>query len=375
MFPSVTYALDALFEGRTTLALNETKTLLPFSISQASAGEIKEQYGINLILKSDVRALWDANSGALTIEGTAVTNGKIDSSVTPTFSSDYKALNISVKQDFAIGEKIVINNLNIRAYDRYVSINTVGVDLNGDLIPESYVDNVYEVLDTLQRTDVTAPYPPTDLQYTYNETVGTLHLTWVQPSDYDLIASKIDKKLVRGSSTIESVITPDTREEYTDIGIQPNDTITYNIYSMDRRNEGEKLELTIEIDSNGQLITSGQTEEPAEEPVDTELTQLGNLYGYYKIRYSINCMRNGIPATINDSACLWARIDLVYTQEKLSKSDISTSITAYDITLLSGRMKYPEQRYQTNCVDAETAANYCSALKKAIDRANYFIEK
>ena len=166
-------------------------------------------------------------------------------------------------------------------------------------------------------------------------------------------------------------------EEYIDEDIQVGDSIDYKIYAKDKRNDGEYFTLTVNVTPIGEE-TEEPAEEPAEEPVvepTDELDQLASLLNYYKVRYNIKCMRNGIPALQNDSACLWARIDLVYAQEKLGKSDIDTSITDYDITLMSNRLKYPEQRYQTNCVESETPADYCSALGKAIDRIHYFIEK
>lgn len=86
-------------------------------------------------------------------------------------------------------------------------------------------------------------------------------------------------------------------------------------------------------------------------------------------------MPSGVPAAVNDSACLWARIDLVYTQNTLSEEDVDTELTDWDLELMEKRLKYSEARYVDNCEEAEEPASYCSALGKALNRVHYFIDE
>jgi hypothetical protein len=357
------------------IAQNITQIVAPITITASSASEITAKNGINLMLDSSLYILWNAVD-TIEVSGTAVTSGHMSAQVTPEYMKDYKVLHIPVLADFASGESIALNNVQMRSYNRDFSARFIDLDITGDYNADATDINGYKV-DVNSRTDQTPPYPVTDVKYTFNSNKTYLTLTWNNPADYDVIAINIDKTLTRDKVTNlpETVLNGIFTEEYTDNNIKVGDSIVYKIYAKDRRNDGEIYTLKVDVTPVDEEASDGESTEPTEEPTDVELTQLGNLYGYYKIRYFINCMRGGIAAQANDSACLWARIDVAYAQDKLSKSDISTSITDYDITLLSGRMKYPEQRYQTNCIDAQTPANYCSALKKAIDRAHYFIEK
>jgi len=86
-------------------------------------------------------------------------------------------------------------------------------------------------------------------------------------------------------------------------------------------------------------------------------------------------MPSGVAVAENNSACLWARIDLVYAQEVTGQVKVEgLALSARDLELMALRRQYPEARYQDNCVAAKVPASYCPALGKAVDRISYFLD-
>jgi hypothetical protein len=86
-------------------------------------------------------------------------------------------------------------------------------------------------------------------------------------------------------------------------------------------------------------------------------------------------MPSGVAVAENNSACLWARIDLIYAQEKTGEEKVpGLALTERDLELMASRRKWPEMRYEDNCVSADEPAAYCSALGKALDRVSFFLD-
>lgn len=358
------------------ISQNYVHTIAPIVITAESDFEITSADGINLILDPDLYILWNTID-TISVSGTAVENNHIADEITPEYSDDYKILHIPILTDFEDGESVKLNNIQMRSYDREFSARFIGLDLDGDFVADFTDINGYRVSNNI-RTDQTPPYPVTNVQYILNDNKTSLAVNWNNPPDYDVISINIERTLTRNNVTgppmliLSSIIT----DEYIDNDIQAGDSVVYKIYAKDRRNNGEAYEFTVNVISDEEEpIEEPAEEEPVPEPTaETELEELDRLFNYYKIRYAIKCMPSGVPVPENDSACLWARIDLVYAQELLSRFNVDTSLTERDVYLMGIRLQYPEKRYQDNCIDASEPAGYCSALGKALQRIHYFVD-
>ena len=392
------YAATIVSEQKTHLSQYETKELSSITITTEQDSEITTANGINLLIDPDKHIMWNANE--VTASGSAVENGRIAATFTPTFTDSYKTLYIPVLADFLADESFTISGLKLRAYDREIGSRFIGLDINGDKVADANDVNSYKVLDD-SRQDRTAPYPVTDLNFTINEEKSEIQLSWQNPPDYDLANITIKRTLTRNSQVepIETLSSGALPNQFTDPSIQPNDIVIYHIYAHDRRNTSEVTEITINVgiatqaeepetptqEEEQDVEEEGSSqdstpEEPSKEveiqptpPVTTistkELNQLRSLYNYYKIRYSIKCRKT------TSSACRWAKIDLQYTQEHLDRSDLNISLSEHELALVKQRIKYPEKRYQIYCEQAKVPAKYCTALGKALKRAYYFTNK
>ncbi len=367
-YAGTAFAATIFSENVDTFQMNETRTLLPVTVTAATAGEITAQNGINIFMETEAQMLWD-NVTTLTATGTAVTNGRVNANIKPVYKDGYKTMYIPVTADFGANESVTITGMRLRAYHMSFSARYLQMDINGDGVSDAQNVNKIEVQGTYA-TDATAPYPPTDFSAVLSSDSTKVTLGWVNPPDYDLVGCSVDRTRVRNGNTQQvSLVDNKIDNTYIDTDIQTGDTVTYSVYCTDLRNFSDKVGEMIEV----KAATTGQpAQPPAQQPTD-ELSQLSNLFSYYKVRYSIKCMPSGVPALKNDSACLWARIDMVYAQEMLSRNEVSTTISAYDKDLMTKRVQYPEARYQTNCVDVATPASYCPALEKALQRVYYFI--
>jgi hypothetical protein len=168
---------------------------------------------------------------------------------------------------------------------------------------------------------------------------------------------------------------------YVDTDIQVGDILTYKLYSTDNANFSDALVQTVEVKAK---MVQPEVPTPPVSPVDQptppvqtdaqadEVKKLNSLYGYYKVRQSIKCREGVAPG---DSACLWAKIDLVYAQALLARSDVKIELTARDLGFISTRIVWPEKRYQAECVEAPVADSSCPALQKSIKRAHFFIDQ
>ncbi len=374
LFAPLTHAVTFYSDHYNSFAQYQTIDIFPTNIIADADGEITAEHGINIMLEFSERILW--NVSAVTASGTAVDNGRVDASFTPTYLNDYKALHIPVNSDWLGGETLRLSGVEIRAYNRQISTNFFKLDMNGDFVADAQDITSYQV-STDVRSDITPPYPITDLTYTVNEDKTEVQLNWNNPPDYDFIGVNIERDLTRNGVTSPTRILIEHLGSvtYTDADIQPTDQVTYHIYTLDPYHIGEAVDLTIDLNTYTPLSESEEPGEPSEDPMadEHEVSQeerdsMSRLYTSYKVRHEIKCQRD-------DSPCLWAKINLIYTQEILELSDVETSISDRDLYLLGLRIKWPEQRFQDKCVEADVPDKTCTALGRSLKRAHYFLER
>ncbi|MDH5596673.1 MAG: hypothetical protein OEY44_01100 [Candidatus Peregrinibacteria bacterium] len=370
-------AATIYMQGTVDLDLNETKLIPNLEIVAEYDGEINAQYGINILLAPEVEILWDDRM--LSLSGSAVANGRV---VGPaSFSDDYKVLHIPVAEDFLTGEMLVLGNVAMRSYDQDFGNRWLKLDLNGDLIGDFQDINNYEV-QNVDRSDNTKPYPIRDLSYTLGAE-GTLTLNWVNPPDYDLRGAFIAKS-IPGGAFIKTFNLDWSPETFVD-DVTGLDAVQYDVDVFDTSgNHSEPVTLVIDLTQPQEPAPTDPTptEPTPTEPTPTEpaapadeVAELTRLLNYYNVRYSIKCMPSGVAVAENDSACLWARIDLIYSQEITGEVLVEgVALTARDLELMAVRRKWPELRYQENCVEASEPEDYCPALGKALDRISYFLD-
>lgn len=355
---------------------NESRELFPFNIKAEADDEITAGKGLNLLLVLDKQILWD-KTDVLVASGTAVEKGRIDAEITPQYLDDYKVLFIPVKSDWLKGETAVISGLRLRAYNHSVPTNYMGLDITGDKVADTTDSNIYRVTDTV-KSDRTPPYPVENLTAVVNDAKTQVKLTWKNPPDYDLQKSVVDRSITRNGSTVPFVeISPGIlTTEFTDTNVQLGDLITYRVYARDVADAGEMTEVTVDLK---ETVTPPEEVPVVEEPTPetnpepqitkVEKDDLNRLYFYYKVRRAIKCLNEG------GSECLWAKINLLYAQEITGKADVDLSLSERDLYLMGVRIRWPEQRYQIKCIDAETPDKTCSALNKSINRVHYFLDK
>lgn len=376
-FPGSSMAASMNSEYHNVLALNQVRDLAPINITADAAEEITDEHGMNIIIESINWVLWE-KVDEITASGSAVDNGKIAATINPTYSKDYRVMNIPVLADFAPGETVRLWGIKMRGYDRAFGSRFLWLDLNGDLVYETTDITAYKVSDTTTLTDQTPPYPPSDFTAQIADNLSSVTLSWQDPPDWDFTGTTLERTRVRAGATQKIILFEKMlHTSFVDNDVREGDTVTYDIYVHDKRNKGEggSITLTIETPSE-EPVEEPVVTPPVEEPVvitppstdETELSLLNRLYFYYKVRYAIKCLKD-------DSACLWAKINVSYTQELLDLSDVSASLSARDLYLMGIRIKFTEERYQTNCIEAEIPAKTCAALGRSIKRARYFLDK
>ena len=381
LLPAQALALQGNVASRINMVKNEVKCLTDLTITADTASEITVAHGLSLILDSGDYVLWDRRS-SVDAQGSAVTQGKIAASVVPVYSADYKSVNIPVLANLVAGETFTLSNgLCLRAYDRGTGVRPIGLDVNGDLVADFYALNSYTVDGTLDKSDLTPPYPPSQFKNTYDSATNKVHLTWVSPPDYDFLSIYLERTLVRGGKTATATLLDGVvATQYDDADVQAGDKLNYKLYGIDRTNTGEAVNLSVDISSASTPTptptsptppTLPHTQTETQTQTDTELAQLTKLFSYYKVRQSIKC-KLGVP--VSDSSCLWARIDVIYAQTLLGRSDVNISLSARDLELMAQRIVWPEKRYQTECVEATIKAKSCTSLEKSLKRAHYFID-
>ena len=370
-FTPNTFAATIFSSNYNSFYKNETRVLWPITVTATVNGEIGPGNGLNLLFDADrIKMLWDKVE-TITASGTAVDNGKIAATITPEYKNDYHVMHIPVLGTFTAGEAVTFTGIKMRAYKNSFERAFLQVDINGDLTSDAEDIARIEVVDQTPVTDRTPPYPPKEFTATLAPDLQSVTLGWLPSPDFDLAGMVLDRFRIRnGNEQNINLLDQTPLNAYVDTDIRLGDVITYRLRGTDGANLGEFLEKTIEV----KAVTSANP--PATEPPPlTETEQLNNLFGYYKIRYSIKCHPAGRFVSETDSACLWAKIDLVYAQEKLGKNDVQVGLSYTEKTLIAKRLSFSEARYETNCANAETPAKYCTALGKALARAHYLLEQ
>jgi hypothetical protein len=373
--PSVS-AATIYSENTTSMYKSDTKELWPVTIIAEKNNEITAANGINLMFESPaIQLLWDAVP-TLSASGTAVTNGRVSAAPTVQYLNRYSVLHIPVLTDFVAGETAIFTGIRVRSYHTPYGSQFLRLDVTGDYVADAIDVNRIEVYDVFA-TDNTPPYPPTDVTIALSSDLKNVALSWKAPPDFDLAGMVLDRKRVRNGMTQDlNVLNFSPLTSYTDTDIQEGDVLTYRLYATDTQHFSEAFVKTIEVKASTAPSTP-PSNPPAVEPpapiinATDEQKQLSSLFGYYKTRQAIKC-REGISPT--DSACLWAKIDVVYAQALLNRSDVNISLSARDLELIALRIVWPEKRYKTECTDATTPAKSCPALGKSIRRAHYFID-
>lgn len=366
------YATDetSFNQNRNTEAFNT------LTITAESVEDIRQEFGLNLIIPAGLQILWEREMGTVIFSGTAA--NKVVTPFSPTFSADGYTINIPLNADFTVGQTLTIDGLKVRTYDKEMSNRSLGLDVDGDEISDRAI-HLFRIKD-ISRTDFIPPYDPEDFQAVYNAESNHVELSWKNPPDYDLNQMNLWRNLTRDGNTSEQYVTSSLFEEYTDSNIQLGDSVTYLLWASDNNgNLTGTLETTVSISAEEEPEEPPAEEEPVEdaepvesEEVDEELAGLERLYNYYNGRYQIKCL--AAIANPASSACLWAKINLVYAQEKLNRFDADVSLSEHDLYLMALRVRWPESRYQTKCVEAETPDKTCSALGKSLERIHYFID-
>jgi len=380
LFACVTPVMAATIvsEYNVTLDQYEVKSLAPVIITSTSDGDITAEYGIHILLDMTDKILF--NEQDLNFIGSAIDNGRVNLNVQAVFSDDYKSLFIPVIEDFEAGDWIQASGLAIRAYDDTFGSDHLGLDLNGDLIAEVIDSSRYRVSDD-ERNDITAPYLITMLTYSVNDN-GSVVFSWKKPPDYDYYRTIVNRIRIKNGFAMTSTVYNDTDGLFTDSDLEDVSFASYSFIASDSSGNWSdpvvvNIDFTPPIEEEVIIPVEEPpvVEEPVEKPVESELSELSRLQNYYNIRYSIKCMPGGVEVAENDSACLWARIDLVYSQE-ITGEELVDGLALFerDLELMATRRKWPEMRYEDNCVESSEPASYCPALGKALSRVSYFLD-
>lgn len=379
-FVSPAMAATIVSDYQTSLDKNEAKAIAPVKLTSTAEADITAEYGIRILLDADRKILFD--SRPLTFIGSAIDNGRVNLNVQASFSADYKSLFIPVMQNFQAGDWLQISGLALRAYNDDFNARYLGLDLNGDFTADVTDINTYSVDDD-ERTDVTAPYPVTNVEHVINSD-GSVTFTWDTPPDYDYNRTVIDRNRIKGGFSSLTTVYDNVLKTFTDSDLKDVTSASYNIVAKDVKGNGSEpvvIEIDFSVPAEEPVEEEPVMEEPAETPEEeaevpeTEVQEMSRLLNYYNVRHSIKCMPSGVAVAENNSACLWARIDLIYAQEISGQEKVAgLALSARDLELMQTRRRWPEMRYEDNCVAASEPAGYCSALGKALDRISYFLD-
>ncbi len=369
-------AATIVSEWQTVVFQNDIGEMAPMLITSTSDGDITSEHGIRIMLDPEIMLLLD--DAELYISGTAKDNGKVDLNVQPEYAPDYKSFYIPVMQDFEAADWLSIQGVKVRSYYEYTNDKFLGLDLDGDGIADVSDINTYRVGQST-KVDYTPPFPVLNADYVRNDD-GTVSFTWDPPIDFDYDATIINRVRIKNGFPMESTVYNDFAASFTDTDLKDVTSATYSLVSKDSGgNQGDPVTLVVDpiVLDEEPVVEEPVIEEPIPEPAapEDEVDELSRLLNYYNVRYSIKCMPSGLAVAENNSACLWARIDLVYAQDRTGDEKVADlALSTRDLELMETRRKWPEMRYEDNCITAATPAGYCPALGKALDRISYFLD-
>lgn len=396
LFSSPAYAVDFSASSHINLETNQSQSIFPLTIRAEVENEITPEHGINILLDPTEWILWDETE--IQVEGTAVDMGRVASDAQAIYEPSYKRLHIPVQEAFLPNEKLTISALKVRTYDDDFDRKFFGLDYTGDFVADVFEQNGYKINEEDEGSDNTIPYPPYDLAYEIND-MGQIVLNWQRPADYDIQYMRVDKwETTEGEERYRPRIFDDNETTFTDENIASSvESVRYRLTAIDLTSRtSDPIEIVVDLVQDQPQLeeetlsdsdeveesSSLDEEEMAEEVMDSATADADAdvadmvlpFYNYYKLRYSIKCKPAGKIVPENDSACLWAKIDLVYTQEVTGEVDIDLELSSRDLELMATRRKWSQKRYEDQCVNASDPANYCNSLGKALDRVSYFLD-
>ncbi len=216
---------------------------------------------------------------------------------------------------------------------------------------------------------------------------GNVVFNWVRPPDYDYTKTIINRTRIKNGYSMESTVYNDTNESFIDSDLEDISSASYSFIASDSGfNWSEPVVVTIDFSEESTSTPEEEVEESSSNPEEEveedseetsadEIADLERLLNYYNVRYSIKCHPSGVAVAKSNSACLWARIDLLYAQDVTGDIKVhDMSLSDYDINLMTKRRQWPEKRYQDNCVASQNPASYCPALQKALNRMSFFLD-
>ncbi len=349
----------------------QTDFLGTMHIQATEDNEVTQENGINIIIPDSAKFIWDDVS-TITASSEITADGPlISASVDVSYSNRYRAMHIPVLRNFNTNETIRIHGMKIRVYQFPDNLVSLGVDIDGDFVTDYEQINGIQISSTNSASNITPPYPSENFIYEVNAERTAVNFSWTAPPDLDVLTYVLTRRDLNTTYPEQELFYNLQIYEYTDTNVLPGDKFEYTLYARDQYNQGDPATITVNL-----------SEEEPEEPEDPdtppevdehEVTQeerdsMSRLYISYKVRHEIKCQRD-------DSLCLWAKINLIYTQEILELSDVETSISDRDLYLLGLRIKWPEQRFQDKCVEADVPDKTCTALGRSLKRAHYFLER
>ena len=134
LFAPGVLAATIVSEYSTVIDKNEVQKLAPLIITSTSDGDIKAEHGIRILINPFDQVFFD-NDG-LSITGAAISNGKVNLNVKPSYASDYRSLFIPVMENFEAADWLSVQGLALRSDHDGFAERKLGLDLDGDFIAE-----------------------------------------------------------------------------------------------------------------------------------------------------------------------------------------------------------------------------------------------
>ena len=388
-----TFAASLLTPNKTDMDQFEAKQVAPLTITSTTPGDITAKNGLRLMLDPNAAILWHESDVDFT--GSAVESNKVKNN-SLVYSKDRKSVFIPVEKDFQVDDTLVVTGLFLRAYDQDVDHGSFALDTNGDKIGDIINENAYEVSNDVEDDEV-APYPVQDLVYIMNPD-KTITLKWKGPPDYDYASTIINRVETKNGQQETFFHSQEFGTEYkdTEVKLEGLNTLVYSLMAVDTEgNKSVSRDISIDLNSVGvqtppsvpstpdldEPISDHEHEDQAheedqnlEEPTDAQMEYLRKRFYYFYLRYQADCISDS-TTTIDEYACLWARIRLVHAQELTYLTVVpNLALSQADLDLMTQRRKWSQMRYQENCLNTQTPANYCPLLKEDVDRISYFLD-
>lgn len=230
---------------------------------------VKAQYGIRIQIPQTLSVIFDTtrSKNEISLYGSAVDNGKIDSKPVVTFGDKDKTIVIPVKKDFSAGESVTIRNLSIKGFHETTTQSQYLLFIYDDS-GIAVINNRYLTIYDSSNSDTTPPLKPTDVKITQVDNTS-VKLTWTNPTDLDV--NMID--ILRGlnanvNGTPYKQIGKD-KQEFLDTGLKIGDTVKYMIRAEDGPNLGD---LSSEVSLTLVDTPATPAEQAPTQPTTTEIT-------------------------------------------------------------------------------------------------------